>query len=438
MRQAFLAALAASVCAALPACTGNLGHPTLPFPGAPAVPNEPLGETPIRHVVIIVQENRSFDNLFYRFPGADSAPAAALAPVPLENGQDVCHFHSSFSAAYDMGAMDDFDDEQLCSVVNGVYQPVGPSHFMYAYVPQAEIRPYWNLAQQYTLADRMFQSNSGPSFAAHQYLIAGQSDYAADIPTGQPWGCDAPPGTTVPVINPDGTETQGPFPCFNYPTLGNELDGAMLSWAYYTPALNVPQGGFFSAYDAVRSVRYGSDWNTRIISPETQVLSDIAGGNLRNVSWVVPSFPNSDHPLARSNTGPDWVASIVNAIGQSPYWSSTAIFIVWDDWGGWYDHVPPTEIDRMGLGFRVPLIVVSPYANHGYISHRQHEFGSILKFVEENFDLPSLGQADERADDLMDCFDFTQTVAPFARIRARRSARFFMTQPHVPGPNDPA
>jgi phospholipase C len=283
----------------------------------------------------------------------------------------------------------------------------------------------------------MFQSNSGPSFAAHQYLIAGQSDYAADVPDGSPWGCDAPKGTTVPVINPDGTETGGPFPCFNYTTLGNELDAAGLSWTYYTPALTT-QGGLFSAYDAVRSVRYGNDWNTRVISPETQILSDVANGKLANVNWVIPSFPNSDHPLAGTNTGPDWVSSVVNAIGNSPFWSSTVIFIVWDDWGGWYDHVSPPQLDRMGLGFRVPLIVVSPYARHGYVSHTQHEFGSILKFTEDAFNLPSLGQVDARADNLSDCFDFTQAVQPFLTVQTRHPASFFLREPHIAGPNDPA
>jgi phospholipase C len=426
-RARFRDFLLCGVLAMLAACSGPT--PVLRFPPQPNVPIAPLSTTAIQHVVIIVQENRSFDNLFYGFPGADSTPSVAEDEVPLEAGQDVCHFHSSVSAAYDVGAMDGFANEQLCGVVNGTYQPEGaPSTYMYAHVPQAEVQAYWTLAQRYTLADRMFQSNNGPSFAAHQYLIAGQSDDAADVPDGSPWGCDAPKGTTVPVINPDGTETTGPFPCFDYTTLGNELDAANLSWAYYTPALDT-QGGLFSAYDAIRSVRYGSDWNTRIISPETQILSDVAAGKLANVTWVIPSFPNSDHPLSASNTGPDWVSSVVNAIGNSPFWNSTVIFIVWDDWGGWYDHVAPPQLDRMGLGFRVPLIVVSPYARRGYVSHTQHEFGSILHYVEEQFNLQPLGFTDVRADDLSDCFDYTQVPASFRTISTRYSAWYFK---HLP------
>lgn len=417
------------------ACGQHRG--VLTFPPVAIIGNTPIAQSPIKHVVIIVQENRSFDNLFYGFPGADSSPATPLQQIALEDPHEICHFHTSFEAAYDGGKLDGFANEQECAFVNKIYQPIGISHVMYSYVQRAEIQPYWTLAQTYTLADRMFQSNSGPSFPAHQYLVAGQSDFASEVPTVGPWGCDAPPGTTVPVLQPDGTEVQGPFPCFGYASLADLLDAASVGWRYYTPALNTT-GGLFSAYDAVRNIRYGADWTNDVVSPETQVLTDVAAGNLPAVSWVIPAFPNSDHPLAASKTGPDWVASVVNAIGNSPFWSSTAIFIMWDDWGGWYDHVPPPQIDRMGLGFRVPLIVVSPYAKHGYVSHAKHEFGSILKFVEDNFNLPSLGQADARADNLLDCFDFTQTVTPFTPITTQHDARFFLQQRHVPGPNDPA
>ena len=428
--------LAVLLLAAVAAC-GQTNPPPAPSPSPAAIPNAPTLNSPIRHVVIIVQENRSFDNLFYGYPGADSTPSVTLQQTTLEAGQDVCHFHSSFEIAYDSGKLDNFDNEQLCGFVNGLYNPMGASHYMYSYVQRSEVQSYWTLAQTYTLADRMFQSNSGPSFPAHQYLIAGQSDNASEVPTGTPWGCDAPAGTTVPVLQPNGTEVQGPFPCFGYTTLGQLLDAASLPWHYYTPALNT-QGGLFSAYDAIRAVRYGPDWTNDVISPETQVLTDISAGNLGAVTWVIPSFPNSDHPLAHSNAGPDWVGSIVNSIGNSQYWGSTAIFILWDDWGGWYDHVVPPQLDRMGLGFRVPLIVVSPYAKHGYVSHTQHEFGSLLKYVEDNFNLPTLGQADLRSDNMMDCFDYTQTVTPFRAVPTRRPASFFIHQQHVPGPNDPA
>jgi phospholipase C len=423
--------------------SGCGGSSVNPEPVSTALPNVAFPNSPIRHVVIMVQENRSFDNLFHGFPGSNTdgstgltkAGPIALTVTTLEAGVDMCHYHGSFKKAYDGGKLDNFSAEQTCGYVNGIYGPTGVSNAMYAYVNPSEIQPYWTLAQRYTLADRMFQSNSGPSYPAHQYLIAGQSDDASEVPTSGPWGCDAPPGTTVDILQSNGQEVVGPFPCFNYQTLGDLLDAAGVSWKYYAPALNTT-GGLFSAYDAIKHVRYGSDWS-KVISPETTILSDIQSGNLPSVSWVIPSFPNSDHPLAASNTGPAWVASVVNSIGASQYWNSTAIFILWDDWGGWYDHVAPPKLDIMGLGFRVPLIVVSPYARRGYVSHVQHEEASVVKFVEDNFGLPTLGEADLRADDLIDCFDFTQSIAPYTPIPAMHDARFFVNERHVTGANDP-
>ncbi|HTZ89070.1 MAG TPA: alkaline phosphatase family protein [Alloacidobacterium sp.] len=372
----------------------------------------------IQHVVVIVQENRSFDNLFSGFPGADSATTGIsygqtvpLNSVPLEFGIDVDHSHPGWWADWDNGKNDGF--------AHASSYPM--PYYPYAYVPQSEIVQYWTLAAQYVLADRMFQSNTGPSFVAHQYIIAGQSDDADEVPNSQTtaWGCDSSPGTTVDLVGPNGTDLPGPFPCFDYETIGDLLDDAHVSWKYYAPSEIEDTGYIWSAYDAIRHIRFGPDWSGDIISPETQVLSDIENGNLAQVSWVIPTRANSDHPNSASNTGPDWVASIVNEIGASKYWANTAIFITWDDWGGWYDHVPPPQVDEMGLGFRVPLIVVSPYARHGYISHKQHEFGSILHFTEEVFGLPSLGTRDAISDDLLDCFDFSQTLQPYTQVQTK-------------------
>jgi phospholipase C len=198
-----------------------------------------------------------------------------------------------------------------------------------------------------------------------------------------------------------------------------------VTWRYYTPV----QVYFFDGYDAIRHIRYGADWTKNIITPETTVLTDIADNNLAQVSWVVPQFPNSDHALASSDTGPQWVASIIDAVGASPYWKDTAILVVWDDWGGWYDHVPPPRLDVMGLGFRVPLIVVSPYARHNYVSHVQHEFGSILHFTEATFGVSPLSASDARADELNDCFDFTQSVTPLVPASTRMRPDDFLRQP---------
>ncbi len=157
---------------------------------------------------------------------------------------------------------------------------------------------------------------------------------------------------------------------------------------------------------------------------------------MRTVSWVTPSCANSDHAGCGSKTGPSWVASLVNAIGKSQYWKSTAIFIFWDDYGGWYDDAAPQLVDYDGLGLRIPLLIVSPYAKHGYVSHVHYENGSILKFIEDQFGLPRLAASDTRANSPeLDAFDFNQPPRPFSPIAAPLDERYFRHQ--LPDPRIP-
>lgn len=388
-----------------------------------------LSATPIQHIVVIMQENRSFDNLFNGFPGADTVQSGMmggqvvpLRQVPLGGTPDIDHSHTQWWRQWDHGKMDGFGVEG--------------STIPYTYVDPNQVQPYWALAQRFTLGDRMFQSNTGPSFPAHQYMIAGQSAEVVGTPTGNVWGCDAVPGTLVSTLGPDGTELPGVFPCFDYPTMADLLDAKGITWRYYAPGSGQDQFFILSAYQAIRHIRFGPDWTTKVVSPETNILSDIAGGHLAQVTWVVPSFNNSDHPGAPP-FGPDWVATIVNAIGQSKFWNSTAIFISWDDWGGYYDHVPPPQLDNMGLGFRVPVIVVSPYARHGFVSHVTHEASGFLRFIEETFALKSLETRDATADDFQDCFDFTQIPQPYTPVHTDHDAAFFASQaPSGPADDD--
>jgi phospholipase C len=322
-------------------------------------------------------------------------------------------------------------------------------------VNPSEVQPYFQLAEQYTFGDRMFQTNQGPSFPAHQFIISGTSAptatsnlFVAENAQGVPMadaqtGCLAPPAEFVYLIDPTGEESSTTYPCLDHPTLTDELNTNGISWRYYTPSA----GSLWTGPNAIQhmcgpnvpppnaTACVGSDWVNNVIIPETQVLNDISAGKLAQVSWVIPTGTNSDHAsYADATGGPSWVASVVNAIGNSSYWSNTAIIITWDDWGGWYDHVPPPKVVNDGTswgsgyvyGFRVPLIVVSPYAKAGYISHVQHDFGSILNLVEETFGLPSLGYADAHADDLSDCFDFNQTPIPFKTVNAPLNAAHFL------------
>ena len=366
----------------------------------------------IKHVVIIIQENRTVDNMFNGYPGIDTAQSGLdsqgntvqLVKRPLFQSGGPDHDHTAFETAYDDGKMDGFD-----KIPNGRNIP----DLSYSYTDPADVQPYWQMAQKYVIGDRMFQSNSGPSFPAHQYLIASHSPWADENPNAAPWGCDAPPGTTVDALNSQGQEYVYGFPCFDYQTIADELDGQGISWRYYTPLA----AGVWSAFDAIKHIRYGPDWNADIASFNAYTpAKDFASGDMAEVTWVVPAGYNSDHPNHVGDHGPQWVSSLVNAIGNGPDWNTTAIFVVWDDWGGWYDHVAPTQLDVYGLGMRVPLLVISPYARAGYISHVDHEFGSIMRFTEETFDLQTLAASDARSDDLLDCFDFSQSPQPFKPI----------------------
>ena len=398
-----------------------------------------------QHVVIIVQENRTPDNLFQGLPNADIATSGInslgqvipLAPIDLANNYDLDHSHHGFETMYDNGAMDGADKVMITCIAGAANCPPPNAQFMY--VNPSEVQPYFQLAEAYTFGDRMFQTNQGPSLPAHQFIVSGTSAptatsdlFAAENPSsnGQ-GGCDSPPSATVALIDPLGNENQTIFPCFEHSTLMDLLDAQTISWRYYSPMI----GTIWNAPVSIQHIYSGPDW-ANVIIPQTQVLNDIANGQLPNVSWVIPDGGDSDHPSGNTGTGPSWVAAVVNAIGNSQYWGNTAIIITWDDWGGWYDHVAPPIYNSYEFGFRVPLIVVSPYAKQGYVSHVTHDFGSILKFTEEVFNLPSLGYADSRADDLSDCFDLLQTPISFQTVPADVKQDFFLNTKRAPTPPD--
>jgi phospholipase C len=369
--------------------------------------------TAIRHIVIVVQENRSFDNLFAGYPGADTVSfgktstgqTVPLAPISMAAPYDIVHDLRSFQVSYDGGKMDGFDREFMFGNHSGYAHP------QYGYVPAAESSLYFAMAHQYVLADRMFSSQIDGSFTAHQYLIAAQAGDSVNYPKGF-WGCGPPPGS-VPTLTVQRTLGPSESACFEYRTLADELDAKGVSWRFYAPKPGTP-GGLWSSYAAVGHIRNGPDWKADVVTPEAQVLTDIANGELAAVTWVVPSLANSDHPISHSTTGPKWVASIVDAVGVSAFWSTSAIFVLWDDWGGWYDHVAPPQVDFDGLGMRVPLLCISPYAKRGHVSHVQYEHASVLRFIEDTFGLARLAASDARANDPgADCFDYARPPRPF-------------------------
>ena len=419
----------------------------------------------IEHIVIIFQENRTPDNLFQDpvliSRGADIASSGVnslgqsipLAPIDLgttganPQNYDLSHAHAAFVSMYDGGKMDGAN--LIPCGPAAACPPNAHPNPQFKYVLPADVQPYFALAEQYTFGDRMFQTNEGPSFPAHQFIIAGTSAptatsplFAAENPALSPAGCIAAATNTVAMIDPSGSESAQPaqYPCFEHPTLTDLLGAQKVSWRYYAPSA----GSIWTGPDAINHICVpqtvgttltctGAEWTANVVIPQTGVLTDIAKGQLAQVSWVIPDGKSSDHALSNDGSGPSWVASIVNAIGNSPYWANTAIIITWDDWGGWYDHVAPTVVSDgrswgsgYVYGFRVPLLVVSPYAKTAYVSHVTHDFGSVLKFIEGTFHLSSLGYADAAADDLSDCFLLNHAPTAFHPVAAQLDANFFL------------
>ncbi len=448
--------------------TGSDGSGTAPSNGPQALT---LTTTAlIQHVVVIFQENRTPDNLFqdpvlYNPPrSADIAQSGVnssgqtitLEPIDLgtagSNPQnyDLSHAHSAFVSMYDGGKMDGADLIPCNPAANCSAYP----NPQFMYVKPSDVQPYFAMAEQYTFGDRMFQTNEGPSFPAHQFIISGTSAptassdmFASENMSGAGnAGCIAAATTTVELISKFGVENSSQYPCFEHATLTDLLDAAAISWRYYAPSA----GSIWTGPDAIDHICQpqtingtltctGPDWTNNVAIPEWPILEDIANGQLAQVTWIIPDGSHSDHANSNNGSGPSWVASIVNAIGNSPFWANTAIIITWDDWGGWYDHVAPKVVDDgvswgsgYVYGFRVPLIVVSPYARPGYISKQTHDFGSILKFIETTYGLPSLGYADVPADDLSDCFNLSQTPITFQTIPAPLDAAHFINDKSPP------
>ena len=370
----------------------------------PPPPPPPPGINQIKHVVFIIKENRSFDQYFGTFPGADGATSGTtssgktvpLGQTPDKMPYDLGHEWKDAHLAIDSGKMDKFD-----LVTNGAQL------LPYTQMRQADIPNYFAYAHQFVLADHMFSSLAGPSFPNHLYTVAAQSGGAIGNPNDPKiiWGCDADPTSTVSVMDSSGHVTQQP-PCFDFQTLADSLQNASVSWKYYAPGFG--QYGYArSTLDAIKHIRNGSLWTTNVVA-DSQFVADAQSGNLPAVSWLVTGV-DSEHPPYSTCAGENWTVRQLNAIMQGPDWASTAIFITWDDFGGYYDHVPPPGLDRFGLGPRVPLLIISPFARKGLVSHTQYEFSSFLAFVEKRFGLKALTTRDAAANNMTDGFDFTQT-----------------------------
>ncbi len=442
------------------------------------------------HIVVIVQENRTPDNLFQGLcapPFGTSTSCSTTptgnqyniqtrnwldnasprgvtqpSPVALASKYDLGHTHHSWVVQCDQNAAGNCRMDGATKVACTGICPAKPQ---FAYVDNATgtLNSYLQLASQYGWANAMFQTNQGPSFPAHQFIFGGTSapslaaDHAGTFAAenisgkGAGAGCIASSTRLVQLIDPTGTENRSNqiFPCFEHNTVADLLQPRSITWHYYSPGAN----SIWTAPNAIQHICMasgatctGADWKANVDLNAAHVLTDIANCNLRQVTWVIPSGQNSDHALINTGGGPSWVASIVNALGNSwtasnhkcDYWANnsndaTAILIVWDDWGGWYDHVPPTRLAApqggYQLGFRVPLIAVSAYTPVHLVDNSRHDFGSLVRFMEHNFGIQEgmLTFADARATtDLTSFFNLTQAPRPFGIVQAKIGAAFFL------------
>lgn len=376
------------------------------------------GMRKIKHIVFLVKENRTFDHYFGTFPGADGATSGTISTgdvIPLGHApdrtpRDISHSFNSAVTAIDGGLMDKFD------LIPGGNQ--NGDYLAYTQYTEDDIPNYFAYARNFTLADAFFSSLTGPSFPNHLYTVGAQSGGAINNPSNANgrWGCDSPDNSRVQVMDDDGNITPE-YPCFDFQTLADTLEARGKSWKYYAPGQG-QSGYIWSALDAIAHIRLTSLWEEHVV-PTSQFVADALNGNLPAVSWLVVGSGLSEHPPASVCAGENWTVEQINAVMEGPNWNSTAIFLTWDDFGGFYDHVPPPVVDNFGFGPRVPFLIISPYAKPGYISHTRYEFSSLLKFVEVRFGLESLTARDAAANDLFDSFDFQQDPRPPLILQTR-------------------
>ncbi len=408
------------------------GAPSSTTPSAGTTPPGSSGGTPppssgpvpvpIKHVVVVVKENHTFDNYFGTFPGAEGTTTCKrhdgttfpCPHAPDSTPRDMDHAHEAGLSDWNGGKMDGWD-LTAGSTQNG-------DDLAYAQYHEEDIPNYWKYARTFTLGDHFFSEMIGPSFPGHIAVLTAQAGWALGNPTttGPYWGCDQV-GATIDVQDQTTCQTKQVAPCFKIPSVPDILPTGV-KWKFYgTNFYVLPE--IWSMFDGVDSVRHGPGWANVVNA--SQFETDVKNGTLPEVTWLVNQDLSDEHPnVGGVCQGENWTVHELNFLMNSKYWADTAILFTMDDFGGWYDHVPPPRqygcdpTHPYGLGFRLPLIVISPYAKPGFVFKEVAEHASIPRFIEKVFgstktlhDLDPAAQ-DAQANDLMNAFDFTQKPLP--------------------------
>ncbi len=408
----------------------------------PATEQPEKPDYPIKHVVFIVKENRTFDNYFARYPGAEGADVARISngnEVLLQEATDVFepdigHSFADAVEGINGGRMDRFDLVFNGETMNGF------TSFKRRGIPN-----YWAYADNFVLSDHTFSSMYGPTFPEHLYTVAAYGGDAVDNknPLGGEGGYCADPEELVTAFERGLSEEEiteimeaeaaayepgeefnfedivkywtKVRACFDFEVIMDQFEKEGISWRYYAA-----DGSWMNALLAIEHIYENPDlWGPKVRDPAIlstgaigdRFIEDLeTTGRLPKATWIVPPPGTNEHPGGPSVcVGENWTVRHVNAIMNSKYWKNTAIFITWDDFGGFYDHVPPPQYDHMGLGPRVPMIIISPWAKQGFIDKTEYEFSSVLKFMETIFGLECMTHRDCNAANMLNAFDFSTT-----------------------------
>ena len=409
--------LALLVALALAACAGGSASAPPGFAAAvPTVNKSAADRSAIAHVIVVVLENRSFDNVFHFYDhakadigdtGLDSKNnVVTLQPRSFTEQADAGHGHGDFVKQFNGG---------LNNGWVGTSSDARP-YYMYGYLPKTEIQPYLDIASEFAISDRFFHGVQAPTFPSHVEIGASTTFGVIGNPSVQiPWGCDAAAGTITSKLGPGGVEVPGPFPCFDGLSIFDLLDRKGVTWRYYAEPEGLSAVGNNVIPAMFRSTRYGSDYTAKVAKSDKEINAALTAGTLPQVSYVIPDETSTDH-AGTPSLGPTYVANLVNALGASSYYNNTLMIVTWDDWGGWYDHVTPKQLDATSLSYRKPVLFIGGYVKRGFVSHVETEDSSINKYLEQQFGLDSLGQHDVRAASFDDVLDFSQPPHPFVPI----------------------
>jgi phospholipase C len=451
-------ALAGCLAFMVVACSGGSPHSS----GSAA--NDNAGIRKIKHVVVIMQENRSFDSYFGTYPGANGLPMANGQPDvcvpngktggcdrPVHDPNDVNgggpHNQANAVAVINGGKMDGFVNQaelgnRGCLNVQNPACTNGTQPDVLGWHDAREIPNYWTYANQFVLQDNMFEPNASWSLPQHLFMVSEWSAKcsALDDPLSCKNAMAAPTGPSDLWTSSNGQS--GTSPNYAWTDLTWLLHKNNVTWGYYVATGDEPDcrddaadcvphhqkattPGIWNPLPGFTTVQ--QDNQLANIQPTATFLAAAKSGTLPAVSWVVPDQAHSEHPPAKISAGQAYVTSLINAVMQGPDWNSTAIFLGWDDWGGFYDHVVPPSVDQNGYGLRVPGLVISPYARNGFIDHQTLSFDAYTKFIEDDFlggariDPATDGRPDPRPDvrenaaqlgNLTSDFDFSQDPRP--------------------------